>query len=113
MNIAKPLHMNVPDALRQEFADLVARVHFEFEKNKNVNVVRQVRGMMSPCLLNWGEMRRLIAHVRRGAVIYGMRDPHGKTVQWVSVLTSYAPQDRTLFGARINHREIISFHFSL
>ena len=113
MNIAKPLTMNVPDALRQEFADLVARVHFEFEKNKNVNVVRQVRGMMSPCILNWGEMRRLIAHVRRGAVIYGMRDHHGKTVQWVSVLTSYAPQDRTLFGARINHAETISFNFSL
>ena len=78
MNIAKPLHMNVPDALRQEFAALVSRVHFEFEKNKNVNVVRQVRGMMTPCLLNWGEMRRLIAHVRRGAVIYVMRDPTAK-----------------------------------
>jgi hypothetical protein len=78
-------------------------------KKKNLSVVRKVRGMMSP----WGEMRRLIQHVRRGGEILGMREPHGKTVQWVSVLTSYAPQDRTLFGARINHSETISFHFSL
>jgi len=111
MNIAKPL--TIPAGLRQEFTDLMTRVHFEFEKNKNVNTVRKVRGMMTPCLLNWVEMRRLIAHVRRGAVIYGMREPHGKTVQWVSVLASYAPQDRSLFGARINHSETISFHFSL
>ena len=113
MQTYKALNLNIPDALRREFAAVLARVHFEFEQNKNVKVVRKVRGMMSPCSLNWGEMRRLIAHVRRGAVIYGLRDPHGKTVQWVSVLTSYAPQDRTLFGARINHGETISFHFIL
>jgi hypothetical protein len=105
--------MNVPAALRQEFTDLLTRVHFEFEKNKNANTVRKVRSLMTACPLNWGEMRRLIAHVRRGAVIYGMREPHGKTVQWVSVLTSYAPQDRSLSGDRINARETVSFHFSL
>ena len=67
---------------------------------KNLSVIRQVRGLMSRCLLNWSEMRRLTQHVRRGGQIIRLREPHGKTVQWVSVVTSYASHTFT-------------FHFSM
>ena len=108
MQTYKALNLNIPDALRREFAAMLARVHFEFEQNKNVNVVRKVRGMMSPCSLNWGEMRRLIAHVRRGAVPSSKRncfppDAPQNMIATQNLLTRYRDQSAEVRRLRKDH----------